>query len=369
MTAAFACFIIASFLLFLDALYHRVDLSKVTAPPAGTDIVRHYRKQFRGMSYKPLDAFLGPLAYVWTYLFIISAVLAFHYTDYIAVKIAAVLFVTGRFRSLQEIGHHAAHGSLGPSRRFNEILTNLLYQFPAFMPEIRRRHQVHVVEHHHAVNMDGDPDRVEMEDKGFVPGLTRTQFWLGVFRPLTPMGLIERLRECWGYLKADMWNLNLVLRLASVATVVALFLTFGFYWELLFLYVVPVLFTYPLAYWIAHIALHRWYATCEEEIPYHERELKLGRPTDFPGLLGALVKHNVFPYGDSYHLAHSLFPSARWNYLPAIDALMKRDCPEYANHGSRGLFFGSGGKPSALDELRERMVGGGDLRLAPARAT
>ena len=46
---------------------------------------------------------------------------------------------------------------------------------------------------------------------------------------------------------------------------------------------------------------------------------------------------------------------------------MKRDCPEYAAHGSRGLFFGSGGRPSALDELRHRMVGdGGGLRVARA---
>ncbi|MEI2387402.1 fatty acid desaturase [Breoghania sp. JC706] len=355
-------------MLIADTLYHRVDLAEVTAPPPGADIVRHYRKQFRGMSYKPLDIVLGPLAYVWTYLFIIAAILAFHHTDYLAVKIAAVLFVTGRFRSLQEIGHHAAHGSLGPARRFNEILTNLLYQFPAFMPEIRRRHQVHVVEHHHSVNMDDDPDRIEMEERGFAPGITPLRFWLGVFRPLTPVGILERLKECWGYLTADMWNVNLALRLLSVAVVVGLFVAFGYYWELLFLYVVPVLVTYPLAYWIAHIALHRWYAACEDGIPYHERELRLGRPTDFPGPIGALVRSNVFPYGDSYHLAHSLFPSARWNYLPAIDAVMKRDCPEYANHGSRGLFFGSGGRPSALDELRHRMVGNGGLRVAHAEA-
>jgi len=363
MVIAVVLFAVAGLMLAADAYYHRVDLSHVPRPAEGADAVRHYRKYFKGLSYKPLDWLFGPMAFVWSYLFILAAILAFHHTDSWALKLLAILFVTGRFRALQEIGHHAAHGSLGPNRRINEIITNLLYQFPAFMPEIRRRHQVHVVEHHHSVNTEDDPDRLEMVEKGFVPGITAGQYWFGVFRPLTPFGIVDRLKECWGYIAIDMWNWNLALRLLSVATVIALFAYFGFYTELLFLYVVPVLITYPLFYWVAHIALHRWFATCETDIPYHQRELALGRPTDFPGVVGAIVKHNVFPYGDSYHLAHSLFPAVRWNYLPAVDNLMKRDSPEYANHGSVGLFFGSQGKPSALGELRLRMIEDGSKTL------
>lgn len=369
MLIAVSLFLIASIMVGADALYHRKDLSHVPSPSSGDDAVRHYRRHLKGLSYQPLDWFFGPLAYVWTYLFIISAILLFHHTDYLVVKMLAVLFVTGRIRSLQEIGHHAAHGSLGPNRKFLEFVTNIFYQFPAFMPEIRRRHQIHVVEHHHSVNTEDDPDRLEMEEKGFVPGLTTFQYWYGVFRPLTPMGIYDRLLECWGYLTVDMWNMNLALRLAAVAAIVSLFVYFELYWELLFLYVVPVLITYPLFYWIAHIALHRWYATCEDEIPYHQRELELGRPTDFAGWVGAILKHNVFPCGDSYHLAHSLFPAFRWNYLPAVDALMKRDCPEYQEHGSMGLFFGSRNKPSALDELRMRLVGQGETRNLHAAST
>jgi fatty acid desaturase len=64
----------------------------------------------------------------------------------------------------------------------------------------------------------------------------------------------------------------------------------------------------------------------------------------------------ICPSSDAYHLAHSLYPGVRWNYLPAIDRVLKVDEPRYSQHASEGLLLSSDGIPSALSELRDRLV-------------
>ena len=149
------------------------------------------------------------------------------------------------------------------------------------------------------------------------------------------------------YLVADRFSLNFFLRNATIAAVVGLFVALDSVNALIFLYVVPVFITYPLFYWLAHVALHRWFAPCDPKLGYYERELELGRPTEFKG-----------PLGDSDHLAHSLFPNVRWNYLPQVDALMKRYSPKYSENMSCNLLIPGRSLPSAISELRERVVEG-----------
>lgn len=303
-----------------------------------------------------LDNFIGVLPYIWTYLMIIATAILFHMSDSIALDVLLILFITGRYRSLQEIGHQAVHGALMPNRKLAMKITDYFYQYPLFMVDAKQRRITHVKIHHNTVNMEHDPDLAEMRDVGFKPGITRFQFLLGVIYPLTPKGIMQRLKECSKMLLQSEKGMVHWPRTLITAAIVFLFSYFGFYWELIFLYVVPVLFTYPLFYWIAHIALHRWYKECDDNIAYHERELILGRPTVFKGITGFIVKHNIFPVGDSYHLAHSLFPSVRWNHLPSVDRLLRENIEEYEKNESVNLFFPSRGKPSAISELQETMV-------------
>jgi fatty acid desaturase len=353
--AIIACFA-ALCIQAVDLFYHRFDFATLPAPAQSADAVRHYRRQFRALTSKRYDNILAPLIYVRVFLWILAANIVFHEVDNLLVDVLMVLFVAGRFRSLQEIGHHAAHGSLCPNYKFGEVITNLLYQFPAFMPEIRARHHIHVVTHHRSVNMPHDPDLKELADKGFTPGIGEAAFWLGFLHPLTPAGLLARLKECAGYLVGDFGRPAFYLRIICVLAVVSIYVSIGWYAELFWLYIAQVLVIYPLFYWIAHVSLHRWFAECADDIPYHQREIELGRPTDFPGLSGAIIRNNLFPFGDSYHLAHSLFPAVRWNYLAGVDRLMRRASPEYERHASSGLVFSTKGRPSAISELRERMV-------------
>ena len=330
--------------------------------------LKDFRKAFARLGYQPWDDYLAWMPFAWTYLLIIAAVAAFQTFDSFLVRALLVLFVTGRIRYLQEIGHFAVHGVLCPNGKWGMWLTNLLYQFPALMPDARDRKDIHVRQHHNSVSMAHDPGLLDLQEAGLKPGITSFQFWSAVFFPLTWKGLSARVKEAFACLRAEPFSLNFFLRLGTVATVVGLFLAFDAVSALLFLYLVPVFITCPLFYWVAHVSLHRWFAPCDPTIGYYERELELGRPTELPGVTGFLLRHNVFPLGDSYHLAHSLFPNVRWTHLPQVDALLKRYCPTYRENMSRHLIFASPGMPSALSELRERLVDGRASREARAPA-
>lgn len=348
------CIFTAICLQFIDYLYHRQDLSilKFELPTS----FKEFRKKFAGLTYKKFDNYFAMLPFIWSWLFIIAAVLIFHQTNSIILQFILILFVTGRMRSLQEIGHFAIHGALCPNMKWGMFLANIFYQFPMFMPEAVARRKTHVIDHHNMVNMPNDPDLKEFLDKNFVPKISNIKFWINLFYYLTPKGIFDRCKECLSYLLADKGNYKFYLRIVCVLVIIGIGISLKLYSELVFLYFIPVLITYPTAYWLAHVALHRWFASCPENIEYYERELEIGRPTDFKEILGFIIKHNLFPVGDSYHLAHSLFPIVRWTYLPQIDKILKQYCPNYINNRSCNLFFSEDNVPSIYSELKKRMV-------------
>lgn len=350
-----ACIALAALLQTADYVYHRRDLTFLSALPVNTPI-REFRKRLGAIEHGQLDDIFAVFPFLWSYLLIAAAVLLFGRLHYAVAKGILVLFVTGRFRSLQEAGHFAVHGCLSKNMKLGLLLANVFYQFPAFMPEASIRREIHVRQHHHSVNMAHDPDVKEMLDKGFKPGISRYQFWRGVFYPLTLKGIRDRLVECAVNSWADRKSVNLVIRVAVVLALFSTFLYFGLYQELLLLYVLPVLITYPAFYWIAHISLHRWFEDCPADIDYDHRELHLGRPTEFHGVGGAIIRNNIFPLGDSYHLAHSLFPTVRWTHLPQVDKIMKTHCPQYSADATSNLFFSSRGGQSIISALKRTFL-------------
>lgn len=345
---------VALLLQLFDYLYHKKDLSyiKFDYEPKFED----FRKVFKNLAYKKLDNYFAVFPFIWSWLYIIAAIILFHQIDNLALRFILILFVTGRMRSLQEIGHFAVHGALCQNLKYSMFLANILYQFPAFMPEASERRKTHVLQHHNSVNMPHDPDLKELTDKGLQPNISKVQFWTKLFYYLTPKGLFDRLKECWHYLSFNVFSLNFYLRIITVSIISFTFIYLHLYLEFICLYIVPILITYPLFYWLAHVALHRWYTACDSNIEYHQRELIIGRPTNFIGITGFIIKNNLFPVGDSYHLAHSLFPIIRWTHLPQIDKILKKYCSVYGDNASFSLFFTTNGYPSVFSELEERLT-------------
>jgi hypothetical protein len=128
-------------------------------------------------------------------------------------------------------------------------------------------------------------------------------------------------------------------------------------------YAVPMVTVYPLYSWISLLAEHRWFVECNET-SHFARECVNGRPTAYPGALGWVVKHAIFPATDHYHLTHSLYPHIRWNHMAAIDRALAAGDPRYGKYGSVGLLRQDGDRPSALSELRARMTSGQATDLA-----
>ncbi len=355
MLYAYGCIMLSILLQIFDYLYHKKDLSYIKFDNSEATY-EELRLVFKHLSSKKLDKYFVVLPFIWSYLYIITAIIMFHSIDLLVIRVLLILFVSGRMRSLQEIGHFAVHGALCPNLKLGMFITNILYQFPTFMPEVSVRRKTHVLDHHHSVNMTHDPDLQELVDKGLKLGISTTKFWIGLFYYLTPSGIVNRLKECWGYLTYERFSLNFFLRLFVVTIIVSSFILLELHKELLFLYILPVLVVYPLFYWLAHVALHRWFVDCDNSIEYYQRELEIGRPTNFTGILGFIIRHNLFPVGDSYHLAHSLFPVVRWTHLPQVDKILKKYCKKYNENASFGLFFSTNNYPSTFSELRERMT-------------
>jgi fatty acid desaturase len=280
-------------------------------------------------------------------------------TDLLIIKLALILFVTGRYRTLQELGHFAIHGVLCPNRRWGMFLNDLFFQYPLFLQQSEIRRRIHVIEHHANTHRPGrDPDYDDLVRAGFTPGMSRREFWLTVLFPLTPMGILTWFRFMMHNALRENRHLgDLLLRCVSVGILVAVFAVLGLNEELVALYLIPLIVTYPLFQWLAHISEHRWFLSLPEGLSRIDRELALGRPFALPGLVGALVRTQVLPLGDSYHLAHSVLPHVRWNHLAMVDRVMTRGLPAYAEGAGRGLFFDSKGMNSAIGELYQRLVG------------
>jgi fatty acid desaturase len=204
---------------------------------------------------------------------------------------------------------------------------------------------------------------VRFESIGFVPGMSPARFRLMLFHSFTPRGLAETLRlSAVGATRNSSW-VGAAVRITVVAATLAVFLAAGGWRALVFGYVVPLLTIYPWFSWISLLVEHRWFVECHEDDRV-ARECINGRPTDYHGVSGWLIKHFVLPATDHYHLSHSLYPHVRWNYVAAVDRALKQRDVRYGAFLSVGLVWPRGDTPSALSELRERMTSSPAVDLA-----
>lgn len=338
----------------IDYLYHKDKMNH--ADNFSEEIsYTEARKIFKQLIYKKQDNYTAFLLYLSCYLFIFSSILLSKQIHNLLMDFVCILFVAGRVRSLQELGHYSVHFALCPNSKLGILFANIMYQYPWHMPSAQNRRKIHAKEHHHRVNMENDPDLQELKEKNLTPGISAKQFWKGVFYPLTPIGIWQRLKEIYLYYKSGD-TLEKFNRIICTLSLIGLIYTLDSWHGVILFYFIPLIIIYPLFYWLAHLALHRWYADCPDTLRYYEREILLGRPTNFTGIIGWIIKINIFPYGDSYHLAHSLFPMIRWNYLSKIDTILKNLLKGYKDHQSNGLIFQNGHCPSALSELKNRLV-------------
>lgn len=311
----------------------------------------------REQYYRSLDAWLAPFPFVWIWLDIVGAVLAAGIVERAWAWVLLVIWVGGRFRALQEFGHNAVHFALCRSHAWQWWLSDFFYQFPAFKRDMFSRQVTHTREHHrHPNHPSHDPNRMRVAAGGMVFPLTEAQFYARLLYPLTPRGIVDNVTVMARNTRLNRNGTVIAYRMGSLVLIVGgLYMAAG--WRgVLFGWLLPLLTSYPLFAWLALLAEHRWFVDAAPDgADRLVHELQAGRPTDYGGVSGWLVRRLVSPTSDAYHLAHSLYPGVRWNYLPAIDRQLKIDNPDYTRFASSGLLFTRDGIPSALSELRNRL--------------
>ncbi|CAB3766847.1 fatty acid desaturase family protein [Paraburkholderia humisilvae] len=306
--------------------------------------------------YRRFDAWLAPLPFIWTWLDILAGVLlAAHYPSPLA-WLAVVLWSGGRMRALQEFGHNAVHFALCRSHTWQWWLSDLFYQFPVFKRDMHSRYQTHTVEHHrHPNHPELDPNRARVYAGGYGRDLSPVEFYLRLLYPLTPKGAWANLAMMARNSLLNHSRATAFARWIAVAAAAAVLYWAGGWKGVLFGWFVPLVTSYPVFAWVSLLTEHRWFI----DGLAHDRldiEYLAGRPTDYIGLTGWLVRVFIAPTSDAYHLAHSLYPGVRWNYLPAIDRYLKIQEPRYTENASEGLIMRRGNAPTALSELYDRQV-------------
>lgn len=334
------------------ALYYRdarrvLRILRLAPRPAG----------MREQHYRPMDAWLAPFPYAWIWLDIVGAVLAAAIVQRGWAWFLVVVWVGGRLRALQEFGHNTVHFALCPSHALQWWLSDFFYQFPAFKRDMFSRQVTHTREHHRQPNHPiHDPNRIRVAAGGMVFPLTAAQFHARLLYPLTPRGIVDNISGMARNARLNRNGTVVAWRLASLTLAGSVLYAAGGWLGVLCGWLLPLLTSYALFAWLALLAEHRWFvAAAPDEASRVAHELQAGRPTDYAGLSGWLVRRLISPTSDAYHLAHSLYPGVRWNYLPAIDRQLKIDDPDYTRFASTGLLFSRDGIPSALSELRERL--------------
>jgi fatty acid desaturase len=305
--------------------------------------------------YRRHDALFAPLPFIWSWIEIALCVLLADVLHNAAAWAAAIVLVGGRFRALQEYGHNAVHFALCKSRKWQWLLSDFFYQFPSFKRDMHSREVTHTREHHQNPNHPSrDPNRARVTAGGMVAPMTYSGFLMALFYPLTPSGFRGNVVNICRHSMLNYDRVTMFVRLVSVTATTAMFFALAGWRGIVLGWIVPLLTTYPLFAWLALLTEHRWFVegtrTSRLEVEY-----LMGRPTDYRGISGWMVRILVSPTSDAYHLAHSLYPGVRWNYLPAIDRALKVQDSRYTAHASEGFLISRHGFPSALSELYERL--------------
>lgn len=255
------------------------------------------------------------------------------------------LIIGTKFRHLQEITHFAVHGTLAKGKGVGDFLGESCFQAALGMPTVGRRRRTHVREHHPNATLVGlDPNLATLAAGGLKRGLGRKSFVIAIIFPITLAGLARTVRE---YVHDSLSGTSVksaLLRAGETVSVPAVLYGLSGAEGLLWGYVLPRLAIYPLLAWLSLLVEHRWFNSAPTiGVPLLDEASRCIRLYGSRRTLLFLARITWLPYGDAFHFAHSVHPGVRWNYLEALNGLLRADVAQYQT-----LLIG---RQSALAEL------------------
>lgn len=339
--------------LFLRILYFGLYSRRVNK----IDWLKGLKDKTFNLKYIWYDKYLFYVPFVWIWIDIICCQILVFKTNNILYWLFLIIFISSRFRALQEISHMAIHKTLCESKFLQYLAANMFFQFILFRPDAYSRRLSHMKHHFNANNPKLDPNVKDFLKIGFRPGIPNLRFIRSVLYPITFEGIIFNIRAAIRNTLFQNKNfVTLALRATTVITYTFMLCYFFNGKVLLLGYLIPVLTIYPLFLWLSQVVEHRWFVETQE-LDNKIRECIIGRPTDYQGLIGNMTRHLIFPFGDSYHLAHSLYPHMHWIGLKELDKKLKEYIPYYKEYSTNGLLYSNDkSRQSALLELKNRLV-------------
>lgn len=254
------------------------------------------------------------LALGFDYACIVGAIWLFHVTRHPAAFILSFIVSSARAQAIGVIGHDASHGLCFKSPKLNEHIGRWLISYPLFVFSVSRFRKVHL-QHHRRLNSDADPDyassitspdfRFPQSRVAYLWMLLKTFFFGGLIHySHTSPAAKEKKGES---LSLGYWAGNLIFW----AVLVSLAVRFDFWFELLSLWLLPLLTGAMLAIKIRMIFEH----------------FGLKHDSDFSGTrnveTGCIERFLFAPHNVSHHLSHHLYPSVPFYNLPKVTKLLK----------------------------------------------
>lgn len=230
----------------------------------------------------------------------------------------AIIIIGARMHALAILMHDATHFQFLKSRKWNDILTNILTMYPLFTSiEIYRQNHM---QHHRHLNTEHDPDWVaKLGKREFTFPKTKQEFLLTI---LSYLVLYQGVKDAIWFLKRfqapankpkkkqkkDWYKIVFYILLFAGLTIGGLWSSFLLFWF------IPYLSTFFMFQYIRSVAEH--FGELEyDDLLTSTRTIKANW----------IERFFMAPHQVSYHLEHHLYPGVPFYNLPHLHELLMQE--------------------------------------------
>lgn len=292
-----------------------------------------------------LDNWHGILAVLQNLLIVATAVILTEYVGW-ALYIPAMILIGSRQRAMATLIHEAAHGTLARNKTLNDILGTVFSGYTVAIL-LRSYKDSHVRDHHGSFgDPEADCDFRYMIEQG-VYG--RLRGWKYIWHIIVSPALLLKVPAYIKYLARDRFvfgndkNDRHEAALFAVfwLTVLASSIAAGVFDLLFWYWIVPFFSTYQIVGWYIELAEHAPLMERGKDIHMSRNRNSHWAERLFTGM-----------YGESFHLAHHLFPRVPFWRMNELNQLLRQDAVYRAiDDACGGIFLSSNDAPSLVVQL------------------
>jgi fatty acid desaturase len=329
-----------------------IGFSELISPVINIEKHRFSREIINGVrSLYSLDNGHGALAVLQNLLIIATAVMLGEYVGW-AVYLPVIILIGSRQRAMATLTHEAAHGTLARNKTLNDMLGTIFSGYTVAIL-LRTYKDSHVRDHHGSFgDPEADCDFRYMIKQG-VYGQSRG--WKYIWHVIVSPALLLKVPAYIMYLARDRFvfgndkNDRYEVALFAVfwITIFASSIAAGVFDLLFWYWIVPFFSTYQIV---------GWYIELAEHAPLMERgkDIHMSRNRNSHWVEGLFTGM----HGESFHLAHHLFPRVPFWRMSELNQLLRQDAVYRASDDAcGGIFLSSNDAPSLVVQLVRDNIG------------